>query len=431
MNGLNLLSATEAARQLTDRRITAVQLLEACLERITAREPVVGAWTQLGLAAARARAKALDAGAVQGLLHGLPLGVKDLMDTVDLPAGYGSPVYANHQPAWDAAAVAMARAAGAVVVGKSVTTEFATFCPGKTANPHNPAHTPGGSSSGSAAAVADFMVPLAFGTQTAGSIIRPAAFCGVVGYKPSFGTASRAGVKALSDTLDTVGALARTVADAALLVAAVSGRRDLLLERPLDRAPRVGLCRTHEWKHAQPATEAAFERARTQLAQAGAKLTDVDLPPQFAGLVQAQLDIMGFELVRSLAYERLNHAAQLSPQLQQMINAGLAVTSERYAAAIALARGCRRALSQVFTAVDVLLAPSAAGEAPAGLAATGDPLFNRIWTLLHAPCVHLPFTTGPQGLPVGLQAIGNIGADRETLAAADWLLTRLRETAKT
>ncbi len=426
MNGLNLLSATEAARQLADRKITAVQLLEACLERIAAREAVVGAWMHLDVAAARARAKALDAGPVQGLLHGLPLGVKDLMDTADIPAGYGSPIYADHRPAWDAAAVAFARAAGAVIVGKTVTTEFATFFPGKTANPHHPGHTPGGSSSGSAAAVADFMVPFAFGTQTAGSIIRPAAFCGVVGYKPSFGTVSRVGVKALCDTLDTVGALARTVADAALLVAATSGRRDLLLERPLDHAPRVGLCRTYEWKHVQPATEAAFEHARTQLGQAGVTLKDVDLPPQFAGLVQAQTDIMGYELAQSLAYERLTHQAQLSPRLQQMLADGLAVTHERYTAAIALARGCRRAVPQVFTDVDVLLAPSAAGEAPAGLAATGDPLFNRIWTLLHTPCVHLPFTTGPQGLPVGLQVIGNIGADRETLAAADWLLARLR-----
>jgi len=426
MNGLNLLSATDAARQLADRRITAAQLLDACLERIAAREPAIGAWMHLGVAAARARARALDAGPSLGLLHGLPLGVKDLMDTVDLPAGYGSPIYADHRPPWDAAAVALARAAGAVVVGKTVTTEFATFSPGKTANPHNPGHTPGGSSSGSAAAVADFMVPFAFGTQTAGSIIRPAAFCGVVGYKPSFGTVSRVGVKALCDTLDTVGALARTVSDAALLVAAVSGRHDLLLAQPLDRAPRVGLCRTYEWKHTQPATEAAFERARIQLGQAGATLTDVDLPPQFAGLVQAQADVMGFELAQALAYERLNHTDQLSPRLQQMIADGLAVTPERYAAAIALARGCRRALPQVFTDVDVLLAPSAAGEAPAGLAATGDPLFNRIWTLLHTPCVHLPFATGPNGLPVGLQAIGNIGADLETLAVADWLLTRLR-----
>jgi Asp-tRNA(Asn)/Glu-tRNA(Gln) amidotransferase A subunit family amidase len=426
MNALNLLSATEAARQLADRRITAVQLLEACIERINLREPAVGAWMHLDLNAARARAKQLDAGPSQGLLHGLPLGVKDLMDTADMPSGYGSPIYAAHRPAWDAASVALARAAGAIVVGKTVTTEFATFHPGKTANPQNLAHTPGGSSSGSAAAVADYMVPLAFGTQTAGSIVRPAAYCGTVGYKPSFGTASRVGVKALCDSLDTVGGLGRTVADAALLVAAVSGRHELVLGAPLERPPRVGLCRTYEWKHADPATQAAFGQAQQRLAAAGVKLKDVDLPPQFAGLVQAQTDIMLHELAESLAYERLHHGDALSPKLRQMIEGGLAIGHDRYAAAIALARSCRRALSQVFTDVDVLLAPSTQGEAPAGLDATGDPLFNRMWTLLHTPCVHLPFATGPQGLPVGLQAVGNIGADRETLAAADWLHARLR-----
>ncbi|MBM3341273.1 MAG: amidase [Betaproteobacteria bacterium] len=209
MNKLNHLSATQARKQLAARTITSEQLVRDCLEHIATREPAVGAWMHLAKDAALSRARELDQAPSQGLLHGIPIGVKDLIDTVDMPTSYGTPIYANHQPAWDAPCVAMARAAGAVVLGKTVTTELAYFTPGKTANPRNVAHTPGGSSSGSASAVADNMVPLAFGSQTAGSVIRPAAFCGVVGYKPSFGLISRVGAKALSDTLDTIGVLAR------------------------------------------------------------------------------------------------------------------------------------------------------------------------------------------------------------------------------
>src|SRR6266496_1595012 len=200
------------------------------------------------------RARALDSQASTGLLHGLPIAVKDLCDTFDMPTCYGSPIYASHRPAADAACVALARAAGAVVVGKTVTTEFATFHPGPTCNPRNPAHTPGGSSSGSAAAVADWMVPLAFGTQTAGSIIRPAAYCGVVGYKPTYGTINRLGTKMISDTLDTIGVLARTVTDAAFLVAALSGRHELMIDQPPADVPRIGLCRTYEWNRAEAPT---------------------------------------------------------------------------------------------------------------------------------------------------------------------------------
>ena len=307
MSSLNRLSATAAARKLATREITAVALLEDCLDRIAAREPTVHAWTFLDTDAAMRRARELDAQGSAGLLHGLPIAVKDLFDTCDMPSSYGSPIYANHRPAADAACVALARAAGAIVVGKTVTTEFATFHPGPTCNPHNPLHTPGGSSSGSAAAVADWMVPLAFGTQTAGSIVRPAAYCGVVGYKPTFGTVNRVGVKMISDTLDTVGALARSVPDVALFVAALADRPELMIERPLGRSPRVGLCRTHEWDRAHPETVTAFEDAARCLREAGASVRDVVLPPQFAELVDAQIAIMVHEVARSLSYERLVH----------------------------------------------------------------------------------------------------------------------------
>jgi Asp-tRNA(Asn)/Glu-tRNA(Gln) amidotransferase A subunit family amidase len=425
VGNLNRLSATAAARKLAAREITAVSLLRDCLERIAEREPTIRAWTFVDTDRAMQRARVLDSQATAGLLHGLPIAVKDLFDTFDMPTGYGSPIYDDHRPAADAACVALARAAGAIVVGKTVTTEFATFHPGPTCNPRNPMHTPGGSSSGSAAAVADWMVPLAFGSQTAGSIVRPAAFCGVVGYKPTYGTINRVGVKMISDTLDTIGALARTVPDAALFVAALSDRRELVIERAQAAAPRVGLCRTYQWDRAQPETIAAFEDAARSLSVAGASVRDIALPAEFAGLVDAQIAIMVREVAQSLSHEWFMHRDRLSPEMVAMIEAGLAVSSERYDAARTLARTTRAALSDIFTAIDVVLAPSAAGEAPAGIEATGDPLFNRMWTLLRTPCVHLPSGLGPHGLPLGITIAGPIGADRATLLAADWIHARI------
>ena len=425
MGGLNRLSATAAARKLAAREITAVSLLRDCLERIAEREPTIRAWTFVDTDAAMQRARVLDSQTSAGLLHGLPIAVKDLFDTFDMPTCYGSPIYANHRPAADAACVALARAAGAIVVGKTVTTEFATFHPAPTCNPRNPMHTPGGSSSGSAAAVADCMVPLAFGSQTAGSIVRPAAFCGVVGYKPTCGTINRVGVKMISDTLDTVGALARSVPDTALFVAALSDRRELIIEQPQVGAPRVGLCRTYEWDRAHPETMAAFEDAARSLSLAGASVRDIALPAQFAGLVDAQIAIMVREVAKSLSHEWQMHRESLSGEMIAMIEAGLAVSSERYDAARTLARTSRAALADVFEDIDVVLAPSTVGEAPAGIQATGDPLFNRMWTLLHTPCVHLPSGLGPRGLPVGITIAGPIGADRATLLAADWIHARI------
>ncbi len=344
MGSLNRLDATALARKLAAREITAAALLEDCLDRIAERESTVHAWTFLDIDAARKRARILDSGSPTGLLHGLPIAVKDLFDTFDMPSCYGSPIYAGHRPAADAASVALARAAGAIVVGKTVTTEFATFHPGPTANPRNPLHTPGGSSSGSAAAVADWMVPLAFGTQTAGSIIRPAAFCGVVGYKPTFGTVSRIGVKMISDTLDTVGALGRSVSDVALFVGALANRRELLVERPLAMAPRVGLCRTYEWNRASPESAAAVDAAARRVSDAGANVREIVLPPDFAALADAQIAIMVREVAESLTHERIAHRQHLSGEMIAMIDAGLAVSPERYdAARSAGSKGSQRA----------------------------------------------------------------------------------------
>jgi Asp-tRNA(Asn)/Glu-tRNA(Gln) amidotransferase A subunit family amidase len=425
MTGLNRLSATSAARKLAAREITAEALLADCIERIAERESDVHAWSFLDTDAAIRRARALDSHAVTGLLHGLPIAVKDLFDTFDMPTAYGSPIYAGHRPAWDAACVALARAAGAIVMGKSVTTEFATFHPGPTRNPRNLHHTPGGSSSGSAAAVADWMVPLAFGSQTAGSIVRPAAFCGIVGYKPTYGLVTRVGVKMISDTLDTIGVLARSVPDVALFAAALTDRRELLIERSTGDVPRIGVCRTYEWNRAQPETVAALEDASKRLRAAGASVQEVTLPPPFAGLAEAQTAIMTFEVARSLSHEHLAHRRELSADMTRMIDAGLTVSPKSYDAARSLTRACRAMLPEVFKAADVLIAPSAPGYAPAGIGATGDPLFNRMWTLLHAPVVHVPVADGPQGLPVGITVVGAVGADRAMLMAAEWIHARL------
>ena len=420
---LNELSACEAAKRLAARDITAEAMARACLARIEERESTVRAWIHLDPDAVLAQARALDAGPVRGPLHGLPLGVKDIIDTADMPTSCGSPIYAAHRPRADAACVALAREAGALVLGKTVTTEFAWFFPGKTANPRDPSRTPGGSSSGSAAAVADQMVPFAFGTQTAGSVIRPASYCGVVGYKPTHGTVSRSGIKTLSESLDTLGVLARSAADAALLVGALSGRT--LFAASLARAPKILLCRTHEWPSAQPETASALEHASQCASHGGAQVRELALPQSFAGLLQAQIDVMNYESWRALASERLHQWPMLSETLQKLLDTAGKTDAATYDKARALANECRAALGGLMGDADVLLVPSAPGEAPAGLSATGNPVFNRIWTLLGVPCVTVPGAKGPNGMPVGVQLVGRFGDDARVLAAADWLQARI------
>jgi Asp-tRNA(Asn)/Glu-tRNA(Gln) amidotransferase A subunit family amidase len=415
---ISSLSARDIAAEIAAGRLSAEAAVTACLDRIAAREAVVGAWQYLDRDAALAAARRVDGMPPGGPLHGVPIAVKDLIDTVDMPTGYGSPIYQGHRPVADAACVALARAAGAIVLGKTVTTEFACFTAGKTANPRNPAHTPGGSSSGSAAAVADLMAPLALGTQTAGSVIRPAAFCGVVGYKPSFGLIQRAGVKPLADSLDTIGMMARNVADVAFLAGIIGGRPALRHIAMPASAPRFGLYRTPMWEEAETTTAAALERARASLERAGAWVAEVAVPPEHRGLNAAQDAVMGFELACSLAYERLHHSAELSPRLAQMLDAGMAVGAEAYEAALAETAAVRGRLDAFFGPCDAMLTPAAPGEAPQGLGHTGDPVFNRMWTLLGAPCVTLPALWGDNGLPTGIQLVGRPGRDASLLAAA-------------
>jgi Asp-tRNA(Asn)/Glu-tRNA(Gln) amidotransferase A subunit family amidase len=420
MKPLNELAATELAPMIERREVSAERLARACLERIAEREPAVHAFAHLEPERALAGARALDAAAARGPLHGLPVGVKDIIDTFDYPTEHGSPIYAGNRPAADAPCVALARAAGALVLGKTVTTEFATLPPGPTANPHNAAHTPGGSSSGSAAAVADRMLPLAFGTQTGGSIIRPAAFCGVVGYKPSFGLLPRVGVKAISDSLDTVGVFARSVEDAALFAAAISGREALRIPGEL-KAPSLGLCLTPQWPAARPETQKLFDDIGAHLARSGAHLERFALPPEFDALAELHATIWDFEIARCLTDEYLRHRERIREPLRSQLARGWSADAPAYDAAQRTVRACRRKLADAMRDCDALIVPAAPGEAPAGLASTGDSVFNRMWTLLHAPCVGVPVRRGPLGLPLGVQVVGRIGEDARTLACAHWI----------
>ncbi len=421
MRDLTSLSLRDLAAAVARRDCSAEAVASAYAERITAREAEVQAWQHFDSTLVREQARALDRAAAGGPLLGVPVGVKDLIDTADQPTTYGSPIYARHQPTLDAACVAACREAGALIMGKTVTTEFATFQPGPTRNPRAPAatpHTPGGSSSGSAAAVADHMVPLALGTQTAGSIVRPASFCGVVGYKPTHGTLPLAGIKPLAPSLDTLGVLTRTVDDAAYFVG-VLARRELPLDSP--DAVRVALCQTPHWAHATQEVRQALADAGRLLERGGAGLGELAWPAAWDGLTQAQVDIMGYEALVAFAPERREHADLFSPAFANFLAAAQRLDGARVAEAYALADRARCALAQVFGEFDVLLAPSAMGEAPAGLQATGDPLFNRLWTLLGVPCVHVPLGLGPQGLPIGVTVIGPCWADGRVLAVADRL----------
>jgi len=413
------MSALAAAKAIADGRLTSEDLVRSCLARIEAREAEVGAWSALDADAAIAEARRRDAEPAASLLHGVPVGVKDVIDTADLTTSYGSPIYEGHRPFADASCVALLRAAGMVALGKTVTTEFANRHPGRTRNPHNPAHTPGGSSSGSAAAVACGMVPLGIGTQTGGSVIRPSAYCGVVGFKPTYGRIPRTGLKFLSESLDTIGVMARTVADAAAFAAVLEGT--LIGPLPeLQGPPRIGLCRSPAWHEIERDGEAALRDAASRLRDAGAIVSEINLPRTFDEAPGAQMTIMAYEGARELAAEREKNWDLLSPSLRQAIVEGRGISRERYDKARSIQAACRSSLSDSFARIDVLLTPSAPGEAPAGLGSTGSASFNRIWTLIGAPCVTVPGLSGRTGLPIGTQFVGLPGQAAYTLACAQW-----------
>lgn len=425
MAALNTLTATELAQRLDSGATTAEAVVQAHLERIDRRDNDVLAWSHLAREAALETARMLDREPRRGLLHGIPMGVKDIIDSVDQPTTYGSPIYRAHQPLSDAATVALARDAGAILLGKTVTTEFANRHPGPTKNPHNPAHTPGGSSSGSAAAVADFQVVLATGTQTGGSVIRPAAFCGVVGYKPTYGHFAPAGMKANTEWLDTIGAYARCLEDIALFRAALMAMPYAPIAK-IAKPPRIAVCFTHHREELSPEGTKAVNDAAAAFAKAGAVVKEIELPAPVRDMSEGQKTLSAFDGPRAHADEARRFPGLLSESLKKdKLEAGSKIDYAGWVAARKLGETGRAAVDAMFDDIDVILTAPAKGEAPLGLERTGDATFNLLWTYLWMPCVTLPFTKGPTGLPVGIQLVGRQHEDARLLDIAAWARSAL------
>lgn len=422
---LNHISASDAARMIAEGSITSEALVYSCLERIELREPVVQAWAYLNPDSALAQARACDRMVPMGPLHGIPIGVKDIIETSDMPTEYGSAIYPNHRPIDDAMCVARARAAGAVIMGKTVSTEFAYISPAKTANPHNLEHTPGGSSSGSAAAIGDFMVPLALGTQTGGSTIRPAAYCGAFGFKPTFNRNPLTGIRPLSVSFDTLGLIARSVDDLALLDACLTGAAALEPQVIQHKVPRIGYCKTPFWDETEASTRNALADAVTALCANGVAVDEVALPEEIRELSAGHGLVMSVEAAFAFDHDYRKHGAALSETLRGLIEAGRTVAPDDVQRFRRVQVICAQAGDRLFDQFDAILTPTCPGEAEKGNA-VGNNVFNRIWTAMHMPCLTIPSSTGPQGLPVGVQLVGRAGRDRELLALArrvsDWLL---------
>jgi Asp-tRNA(Asn)/Glu-tRNA(Gln) amidotransferase A subunit family amidase len=437
---LATLTGLQAQRLLSEGKISALELTEACLARIAAEEPRVQAWAFLDPELARAQARRCDelrrAGRPLGPLHGIPVGVKDIIDTRDMPTEHGTVLHAGRRPARDAAVVERLRGAGAVILGKTVTTELAVYHPGKTRNPHDPERTPGGSSSGSAAAVAAGMVPLAIGSQTNGSVIRPASYCGVFGFKPSHGLISRFGVLTQSPPLDHIGVFARTVEDLALLAEPLGGfdARDpaTRLEAPprlLEVAcqewplpPQLALIRSPVWDQAEDDLRAGFAELTDAL---GERLTEVELPEAFNAAHEMHRLIMSVDLARSFAGEYERGRDQLSERLRGIIENGQRALALDYSHALDRVPVLRASLDPLFARYDMILTPATTGQPPRGLESTGSPTFCTIWTLLGMPAVTLPLLTGAHGMPIGVQLVGRFGDDARVLRTARWLVATI------
>jgi Asp-tRNA(Asn)/Glu-tRNA(Gln) amidotransferase A subunit family amidase len=434
------LNALDAREAMLRGELKALDLTEALLKRIAEKEAAIGAFAFLDPDLARQKAKAVDdhrrTGRAVGALHGLAVGVKDIVDTADMPTENGTPIDAGRRPGKDATIVRRLRAAGAIVIGKTATTELAFFHPSKTRNPHNPDHTPGGSSSGSAAAVAAGMMPFAIGTQTGGSVIRPASFCGIVGFKPSHGLVPRTGVLHHHPALDTIGVFARTVADAALLADAIAGHDPLdadtrimpppkLLDTALSEppvTPAFAFVKTPNWDMAAPETKEGFGELVNAL---GAACSEVTLPEIFAKAAGAQRTLMVAGFARNLRayYERGKD--RLSPVMREAIEEGGRVAATDYLEALDWREALNSGLEQLFDRYDAIVTPAAPGEAPRGLDSTGNPVFNGLWTLAGVPAVTLPLLEGPNRLPVGVQIVGRRREDARLLRTARWLVGRL------
>lgn len=415
---------SEIVAATTTSQLSCREHLDSRLQRCIALEGQIEAWAHLDPELASAQAEALDATREGGPMFGVTVGVKDVIDTFDMPTEFGSEIHRGHRPPRDAACVALTRRAGGVVMGKTVTTEFANVTPGKTRNPFDRNRTPGGSSSGSAAAVAAGMVDVAIGTQTTGSTIRPASFCGVVGYRPSFGDLPTSGVMQVSGSVDTLGILARRVDDVAMYRDVLMGVTPNAL--PMVSAPRVGLCRTDRWRDLSPATREGIDGVVGRLTSHGAIVEEVRAPVDFDALEEAHRWITGFEMSRNLSWEIDHHWDELSDGLRTgRLQDGAACSEQRYRDMRDRAARARQVMSHYFTDLDVILAPAAVGEATGIESPVPHPWVYQPWTMLHVPTVTLPLLKGPAGLPVGVQMIGRFADDRNLLAVALWIEQRL------
>ncbi|MET0443157.1 MAG: amidase [Pseudorhodoplanes sp.] len=434
------LTATAAVAELARGTFTAQEYVAAVLERIQAVEPEVQAFAHLDTEHAMEQARRLDdrrlSGAPLGRLHGVPVAVKDIIDTADYPTECGSPFLAGRRPRQDASVVERLRKAGAIIIGKTVTTEFAYFNPGKTRNPHNPEHTPGGSSSGSAAAVAAGMVPLAIGTQTNGSVIRPASFCGVYGMKPSKGLVSRYGALSLSSTLDVIGPFARSLPDIALMLDVLAGydRNDsdtqpfavsnfgAIAEENFPIEPRFAFMRTPAWDKAEPETQVAFEQLVEKLGDA---CIQVELPAEFADAWKVHRTIMFAEMAHNLGDLVDRGGDMISTVLRDLVAEGRTISAVQYQDAVAEARAVAESLAGYFQHCNAILTPAARGAAPKSLEATGDPVFCSLWTLSGLPSISLPLLEDKEAMPIGVQLVGMPHDDARLLRNANWLIGTL------
>ena len=438
------LSATEATRRLAEGEFSSVDYARALLARVDQVEPQVQAWAHLDPAYLLAQAEAADhsraLGQPTGPLFGIPVGIKDIIDTADLPTEDGTVLHAGRQPGEDAALVRRLRAAGGLVMGKTVTTELATYAPGKTRNPHHPEYTAGGSSSGSAAAVAAGMVPLAVGAQTNGSVIRPASFCGVYGFKPSAGLIARTGVLTQSPPLDAIGVFGRTLGDVALLAQSLAGHDPqdpmtrLVATPPLARMaaseaplpPTLAWVATPFWDRLAPDAREAFEELVELLA---GRIAPFELPPTAADAIDWHRTVMEADLAGSFAVEYESGRDQLSASLCAQIQRGRAITAVAYRQALSRVAVLRASFDNLFDHVDAIVTPASLGTAPAGLETTGDPLMCTLWTFLGLPALSLPLLHGENGLPIGVQLVGRHGDDGRLLRTANWLVESVQAAA--
>lgn len=429
------LTACSALAHIRDKRLSATELVRSCLERIEALEPKIGAWQHLAPEAALTRARQLDDLPAQGPLHGLPIGIKDVIDTADMPTEYGSPIFAGWRPRVDAACVAVCRCQGAIILGKTVTQAFACGGPVKTANPLNIERTAGGSSSGSAAAVAAKMVPFAFGTQSASSTIRPASYCGLVGMRPSMGLISVAGFKYFNGSFDTIGFFGRDVDDVELFWTSQLDL-DFVPGGMPERALKIAVCRPPWLTRAEQSALDTIDRAEGLLAQAGADIRELNLPATFNNLVEVHERIQEFEAARSYAAEYEEHRDALDERVREIIESGRRLSSNDYLELLKAASRARQAFSEVIGDADCIVTAAAPGEAPLGWHALGakfktmgDTALSRAWTLLHVPAVTLPCYRGPADMPIGIQLIGRFGDDQRLLKMARWAEHVLHQTS--